>query len=189
MIDYARCAVLQAEYEIPVAIILDFIDALIADQWPRHLQTQDQLIQVLLRRSVYSWLDDVSPIWREESTRLSFAVDLGVAMQMTNICRDILEDAERQRIYLPAEMLPVGVNAHGLVKGDAEQRDHAYRAAVRLLGIANEYYASASQGYGYLPTAVRQAIRVAARLYQAIGEKIVAQPAGIGGGAPWSRQR
>ena len=95
-----------------------------------------------------------------------FAVDLGVAMQMTNICRDILEDAERQRIYLPAEMLPVGVNAHGLVKGDAEQRDHAYRTAVHLLGIANEYYAGATQGYGYLPTtAVRQAIKVAARLY------------------------
>ena len=106
-----------------------------------------------------------------------FAVDLGVAMQMTNICRDILEDAQRQRIYLPAEMLPARVNTHGLVSGDAEQRDDAYRAAVHLLGIANEYYASARLGYGYLPTAVRQAIKVAARLYQAIGEKIVAQPA------------
>ena len=41
----ADVLVLQAEYEIPVALVLDFIDALIADQWPRHLQTQDQLIR------------------------------------------------------------------------------------------------------------------------------------------------
>ena len=36
----------------------------------------------------------------------------------------------------------------------------------------DEYYASAALGYGYLPPSVRQAIKVAARLYQAIGEKV-----------------
>ena len=105
-----------------------------------------------------------------------FAVDLGVAMQMTNICRDILEDAERARVYLPAEMLAGQVCAAGLVAGDPVQRANAYTGAVRLLGIADEYYASAAQGYGFLPVAVRQAIKIAARLYQAIGEKVVAAP-------------
>ena len=172
----ADVLILQAEFGIPVAIVLDFIDALIADQWPRHLQTQDELIRFCYGVASTVGLMMCHLFGVKNPKAYPFAVDLGVAMQMTNICRDILEDAERQRIYLPAEMLPVTVNDQGLVDGDIEQRKHAYKAGVQLLGMANEYYASASQGYGYLPVAVRQAIKVAARLYQAIGDKVVAQP-------------
>ena len=124
----ADVLVLQAEYEIPVALVLDFIDALIADQWPRHLQTQDQLIRFCYGVASTVGLMMCHLFGVKDPRAYPFAVDLGVAMQMTNICRDILEDAQRQRIYLPAEMLPARVNAHGLVGGDAEQRDDAYRA-------------------------------------------------------------
>ena len=39
------------------------------------------------------------------SDATKFAIDLGLGMQITNICRDVLEDAERGRVYLPATWL------------------------------------------------------------------------------------
>ena len=37
--------------------------------------------------------------------RLAHAIDLGIAMQLTNICRDIAEDATNRRVYLPVDQL------------------------------------------------------------------------------------
>ena len=172
----ADALLLQAEFGIPVSIMLDFIDTLIADQRPRHLQSQDELIRFCYGVASTVGLMMCHLFGVKNPKAYPFAVDLGVAMQLTNICRDTLEDAERGRIYLPAQMLPKAINAQALAHGDLDQRNHAYTVAVHLLGIANEYYASACQGYGYLPTTVRQAVKVAARLYREIGEKIVAEP-------------
>jgi phytoene synthase len=169
---------LQSRYEIPTTLLLDFIDALIADQHPRELQTMNELVQFAYGVASTVGLMMCHIFGVRDSRALPFAVDLGVAMQMSNIARDILEDAQRQRIYLPAELLPSPVSCDGLVSGDVRQRQSAYQGAVRLLKVADEYYASAALGYGYLPRAVRHAIKVAARLYQAIGEKIVANPKG-----------
>ena len=172
----ADLLVLQQVFGIPANLVIDFIDALIADQWPRHLQTQDELVRFCYGVASTVGLMMCHLFGVKNPRAYPFAVDLGVAMQMTNICRDILEDAERERVYLPADMLQGQVTAAGIVASDVQQRAAAYQAAVRLLGIADEYYASAQQGYGFLPVAVRQAIKVAARLYRAIGDKVVAQP-------------
>ena len=88
-----------------------------------------------------------------------FAVDLGVAMQITNIARDILEDAGRDRLYVPSTLLDTEVSCEGLAQGDEAHRSSAYQGALRMLAIADEYYASAALGYGYLPPSVRQAIK------------------------------
>jgi phytoene synthase len=51
---------------------------------------------------------------------LPHAVDLGIAMQLTNICRDVAEDAANGRVYLPADRLArAGVNSEDLVRGRA----------------------------------------------------------------------
>jgi phytoene synthase len=172
----ADLLVLQQVFGIPANLVMDFIDALIADQWPRHLQTQDELVRFCYGVASTVGLMMCHLFGVKNPRAYPFAVDLGVAMQMTNICRDILEDAERERVYLPAEMLEGQATALGIAGGDSQQRAVAFQAAVNLLGIADEYYASAQQGYGFLPVTVRQAIKVAARLYQAIGDKVVAQP-------------
>lgn len=100
------------------------------------------------------------------------AIDLGVAMQLTNICRDVLEDAGRGRVYLPADRLRVrGVEPEDLLAGRAD-RD-AVAAVVRdLLRVAENYYESADQGLQYIPPRSRLAIVVASRLYRAIGLKL-----------------
>lgn len=98
-----------------------------------------------------------------------FAIDLGVGMQLTNICRDVLEDAGRDRIYLPATLLGPEISTAQLLSGDAEARSRAERAVRRLLESADAYYRSADRGLRFLPRRARLAILIASRVYEAIG--------------------
>lgn len=108
------------------------------------------------------------------------AVDLGLGMQLTNICRDVLEDAGRGRSYLPATRLKAtGTTAAALVAGTSDPR--AVTAVVRdLLALAERYYTSAERGMSHIPWRARLAIRVAARVYRRIGRRLLA----VHGGNP-----
>ena len=94
-----------------------------------------------------------------------FAVDLGIAMQLTNIARDVHEDARRGRRYLPAELV-AGASAQSLV--DLEGGAHV-GARQTLLDRAEAYYESGRRGLAFLPLRARFAILIAAENYRAIG--------------------
>ena len=165
---------LQRDYGIPSQLLLDFVDAIIKDQYPRELHSIDELVRFSYGVASTVGLMMCYVFNVRNPHAFPFAIDLGVAMQMSNICRDILEDAERDRIYIPAELLSTPITCEGLTRGDQAMRDSAYEGARQLLQIADQYYASAAMGYGYLPRNVRHTIKIAARLYQAIGDKILA---------------
>lgn len=100
------------------------------------------------------------------------AIDLGVAMQLTNICRDVLEDAQRGRIYLPAKRLrDVGVTSGALFDGSADPQKVG-EVVCDLLALADRYYRSADRGMVYIPARSRLAIVVASRIYRAIGVQL-----------------
>lgn len=103
-----------------------------------------------------------------------FAIDLGIAMQLTNIARDVAEDARMGRVYLPATWTG-GLAAHDLVAPSPDTRAAAIEAIARLLSRADDYYRSGEAGMGYLPARARLAILVASRVYRAIGTRIAAQ--------------
>jgi phytoene synthase len=99
----------------------------------------------------------------------AFAIDLGVGMQLTNICRDVAEDARMGRVYLPATRLKHhGASAPELLAGDAD-RVAVARVVAELLDMADVYYASADGGMRYIPARSRLAIVVASKVYRAIG--------------------
>lgn len=106
------------------------------------------------------------------------AVDLGMGMQLTNICRDVREDAERGRVYIPQSRLAeVGLSAQDLLtphklERSPQLRQRLSQAVNRLLCDAEGYYASGEQGFRYLPTRARLAIAVAAYLYRGIGRRL-----------------
>jgi len=100
---------------------------------------------------------------------LPFAVDLGIAMQLTNIARDVAEDALCDRVYLPAAWLPPGYGPEAVARSPAP----AFAAIGRILGLADRYYRSADCGLGYLPASARRGIRAAAGLYEAIGPTVL----------------
>jgi phytoene synthase len=101
-----------------------------------------------------------------------FAADLGIAMQCTNIARDIMSDLKENRIYLPQDWLQ-NADLYQLLRHDAETEARAVSATRRLLALSNEYYQRGLQGLSYLHPRCRFAIRVAANCYAAIGERVI----------------
>jgi phytoene synthase len=100
------------------------------------------------------------------------AVDLGIAMQLTNISRDVLEDAGRDRVYLPATRLEaVGESQTALLTRRAD-RGRVAMVVCGLLEFAEGYYASADDGMRFIPVRPRLAIYVAGRLYRSIGLRL-----------------
>jgi len=93
-------------------------------------------------------------------------------MQITNICRDVLEDAQRDRVYIPADRLASqGVTPEELIQGNASATAVG-RVVSDLLVIADQYYESGRAGMPYIPTIPRAAIATAAQMYRGIGTKI-----------------
>jgi 15-cis-phytoene synthase len=101
------------------------------------------------------------------------ARDLGDAFQLTNFLRDIDEDLDRGRVYVPQE----DIRRFGAESAFAERR--ATPAFVELMAFeiarARELYASADLGVGMLPPTSARAIRAARELYSRILERIEAQ--------------
>ena len=103
---------------------------------------------------------------------LPFAIDLGIAMQLTNICRDIAEDAQQNRVYIPnARLQKVDIKQNNVLTGEFDP--HQLMPVVEdLLTMAERYYQSGNHGMRYIPFLPRCAIIVASRLYRAIGRKV-----------------
>ena len=100
-----------------------------------------------------------------------FAIDLGIAMQLTNICRDVNEDASINRIYLPKDMINIELeNYKNPTKQEINKINSARNA---LLNLANKYYQSGEKGIAHLPPRTARAVFVASKLYQNIGIKIL----------------
>ena len=100
-----------------------------------------------------------------------FAIDLGVAMQLTNIARDVLEDATNSRKYIPKTWLDV--RPEKIAIKDIEDHEIVSRAIERTVSLADQYYQSALIGIHYIPIKSRIAIAIALRLYREIGIKLV----------------
>jgi 15-cis-phytoene synthase len=103
---------------------------------------------------------------------LARATDLGLAMQLTNIARDVGEDARNGRIYLPLDWLAEeGVDSETWLLAPAFTPGIG-RVVERLLSVAEVYYRRGEAGVAYLPGDCRTAIRAAARIYADIGDKL-----------------
>lgn len=108
---------------------------------------------------------------REPET-LARACDLGAAMQLTNIARDVGEDARRGRLYLPAQWLrEEGVDPEAFLRSPSPEPG-VRRATARLLTEAERLYARAQAGIPALPRDCRPAIRAASLIYADIGRVI-----------------
>lgn len=112
---------------------------------------------------------------RRERWILHRAADLGVAMQLTNIARDVGEDARAGRVYLPLRWLRAeGVDPEAFVAAPAFAPGIGV-AVCRLLDHAEHLYRRADLGVPALPADCRVAIAGARRLYADIGRVIRAR--------------
>jgi phytoene synthase len=105
------------------------------------------------------------------------AAHLGIAMQLSNISRDVLEDWERERLYLPEELLEAhGASSLARHVGGPFPRAHreaVARAVVALVRQADRYYRSGDRGMVHLSWRSRLSVRTARFVYAAIGERLL----------------
>lgn len=112
---------------------------------------------------------------RREPHVVARACDLGLAMQLTNIARDVGEDAALGRLYLPAAWLrEEGVDPAAFVR-DPKPIPGVLHAVLRLLDAADQLYARADAGIAALPADVRPAIYAARFVYADIGRVVRAR--------------
>lgn len=109
---------------------------------------------------------------RREPVVIARACDLGVAMQLTNIARDVGEDARAGRLYLPLEWLEsAGIDPDAFVANPVISPE--IRSMVeRLLTSAEELYSRAETGIAMLPFDCRPSIFAARFIYAEIGREI-----------------
>lgn len=106
-------------------------------------------------------------------------VHLGMAMQLTNICRDVAEDWQRGRLYLPRELAASLHEMRGARTLPRGQVGVCASAVRRLLAEADVLYRSGDGGLPYLAPRARLAIASARNVYSAIGERILEQDADV----------
>ena len=104
------------------------------------------------------------------------AARLGMAMQLTNICRDVVEDWGLGRLYLPRTLLQPARLEHlpALLGGPfpVAARDRLRPVVTRTLDLAARFYGSAEEGFLALPWRAALSIRAARGIYAAIGGRI-----------------
>ena len=152
--------------------VLNLLDGLIFDQKTVLIQEESDLIcySYQVAGTVGVMMCDALQCHNEKAKL--FAIDLGIAMQLTNIARDVLEDAKMGRRYLPGSWVNQASPEEMVLasKNNNHFKNNIISIAVeRLLTLAEQYYLSGSQGFIYLPIKTRFAIAIASSVYREIG--------------------
>lgn len=109
---------------------------------------------------------------RRDPEVLARACDLGVAMQLSNIARDVGEDARRGRLYLPETWLAEAGVDRARFLADPTPEPGIRDVVARLVADADVIYSRADAGIAHLPADCRTAIRAARLVYSAIGDVV-----------------
>ncbi len=164
-----------AKHQLSQEVIVTLIDGLLSDQNPARITTESQLLRYAyhVAGTVGILMCDVLDC--RDDRALNHAIDLGIAMQLTNIARDVLEDAKMGRRYLPeswvGKLEPSQIFAFSGTPSN-EAALPIYAAVEKLLLLADTYYKSGMAGLTYLPIRAHISIAIAALVYRQIGVQI-----------------
>ena len=161
------------EYNLPLEYFQEVIDGMEMDLDQNRYESFKELALYCHRVAGVVGLLSAEIFGYRHRDTLKYAETLGIAFQLTNILRDVREDAERGRIYLPLdEMLEHQINPHDLLKG----------AATDTLGDLLDYQAQRARQYyqramSCLPAEDRYSQRsgvIMAAIYQTLLDEIEA---------------
>lgn len=163
---------LARRYRIPAHYPLELLEGMAMDIRRERYRTLDELCLYCYRVAgvVGLMMSHVMGVSREEA--LTHASHMGIAMQLTNISRDVREDAEMGRLYLPLDWLAdAGVDPDRLL--DPCNREAVADVVERIVEVAEKYYESGDAGLGYLSFRSACTIASARAVYSAIGHEVV----------------
>ena len=154
---------------------IHLVDGLITDQEIVLFQEEEDLIRYSYQvaGTVGIMMCDALECYNENAK--SFAIDLGIAMQLTNIARDVLEDAKMGRRYLPGCWVDQ-ISPQEIIRATEDKNlkttETISKGIQKLLSLAEKYYYSGSQGFIFLPMKTRLAISIASQVYRQIGVQL-----------------
>lgn len=161
-------------YAIPVSLPLELIKGVLMDTYIKRYETFDKLYVYCYRVASTVGLMSAEIFGYSKDSALKYAEEMGIAMQITNILRDIGEDVKMQRIYLPLEDLRTfGVSEEQISKG--EKNENFVHLMKFQIERARKFYQNAEQGIRMLETDARFTVFLAARLYAKILDEIEKQ--------------
>lgn len=157
---------------IPVDYFFAFLDGMYADLALPQMRTREDVESYSYQVASSVGLSMTHVFGATGRSAKEAARRLGIAMQLTNILRDVGGDLDRGRLYLPLNLL----GRHGLEPGDVERMWHAGQgpnnrlrsALAEMVAWADEYYLFGESGVRLLPREVRLPVLLASRLYQQI---------------------
>jgi len=161
-------------YGIPEAYARDLIEGMAMDARGERYESLSELELYAYRVAGAVGLMMSHIMGVSDVRALRHACDLGIAMQLSNIARDVLADAALGRVYLPLSWLreegipdptPASV-------ADPDQRDRVARVVGRLLEAADQRYRSGNQGLPYLAWRSALACSAASSVYCQIGHAV-----------------
>ena len=159
------------KYQIPVQYLYELLEGVRMDVLHHEIQTQEELNLYCFRVASTVGLA-MCYVWRAiHPETLQRAADLGIAMQQTNILRDIGEDFNKGRIYIPAETR----KKFRIRKEDFEARmitHNLKQLIIHEIANARANYARAEVGIQDLPPAAQFSVKVASRIYGSILDAI-----------------
>lgn len=159
-------------YGIPAHYAIELIEGMAMDvQGTRYANLRELLLYCYrVAGTVGLMMSHVMGL-RDESA-LKHAADLGIAMQLTNIARDVTEDASMGRIYLPLDWLDEANIAPDEIASPANREKLAV-ITLRMLREADRYYRSGDAGLWYLSFRSSCAVSAARHVYSEIGALLV----------------
>ena len=144
--------VLMDEYNISTKIVEDLFDGVESDiQNEIRLNSKKELLIYSYRVAGTVGLMMAKILNVTSSNSLKSAIDLGIAMQLTNISRDVIEDSKNKRFYIK----------------------HNFETIKETLAIADLFYDSSFSSIKDIPLTLRFSILVARRVYRQIGRNII----------------
>jgi phytoene synthase len=162
---------LLKQCQIPKDVVLDLISGIESDTQTVRIANEYELLRYCYQVAGTVGLMMCNTLDTNDPTAKPYAIDLGIAMQITNICRDIKADALVNRRYIPADLIE-NIDISHLISPSKEQARIIQTAVATLLALADTYYRSGEKGLPYLPLRARFSILIAVRIYRAIGLKL-----------------
>jgi len=159
-------------YKIPHRFFEEMIDGVSSDLEPRQIQTFDELYRYCYQVASVVGLSIIHIFGFSSVRALPLAEKCGVAFQLTNIIRDVREDAKLGRIYLPHEDLArFCVPVEQLRTG---REDDRFRELIRFeASRARDYYAETEPLAGLIDPASRRSLWALREIYQRLLNRIV----------------
>jgi phytoene synthase len=161
---------LAHQVALPLAAARELLAGLISDQTVVEIKNEGELLRYCHAAAGTVGVMMSKVLGCKGCDAQHFAVDLGIAMQLTNIARDVLEDAKMGRRYLPATWTDLSPNT--IAQADTSNHNEVTQAIERVLDLAEVYYQSAQLGLQMIPGRARFTIAVALKLYRQIGVKL-----------------